>query len=104
MSKQYRQGDCFLEAVNEIPRDAKASQPRNGRFVLLDGEATGHHHSVAVCDDVEMFERGGTLYLRVNQETPLEHQEHNTVPLPPGNYRMTRQREYWDEEIRHVVD
>ncbi len=104
MSKQFRQGDCFLEAVKEIPSDAKSAKSRDGRYVLLDGEATGHHHSVAVCDDVEMFERNGELFLRIGKETPLEHQEHATIPLPPGNYRMTRQREYWDEEIRYVQD
>lgn len=104
MKKQFRQGDCFLEEVEEIPADAKPVQPRDGRYVLLDGEATGHHHSVEACDAMEMLERDGTLYLRVKEEKPLEHQEHNPIPLSPRNYQMTRQREYRDEEIRYVQD
>lgn len=99
---QVRQGDCFIESA-VIPKEATATKAENGRCVLLRGEATGHHHSVSA-DDVEMFERDGTLFLRVNTETPLEHQEHAPITLAPGEYVMRRQREYWDDEVRNVAD
>ena len=98
-----RQGDCMLIPVDSIPKSAKATKPRENRHILLEGEATGHRHSVAA-PDVEMFERDGTIYLKVLTETPLEHQEHAPIVLGLGNYVMRRQREYWEEETRNVMD
>lgn len=101
---QARQGDIYFEAIPEIPTDAKKVKAR-GRYIIAEGEATGHHHSVAVMPDVEMFERAGTLYLRVQRDdVKVEHQEHGPIDLPSGTYRVTRQREYHPEAIRQVAD
>lgn len=34
----------------------------------------------------------------------LEHEEHSTIVIPPGNYQVIRQREYHPLEIRQVSD
>lgn len=37
-------------------------------------------------------------------ECHITHQEHDTVILPAGNYKVIRQREYHPEAIRNVLD
>jgi hypothetical protein len=46
------------------------------------------------------------VFLTVSADGPaaLAHDEHATIMLPPGNYRIVRQREYSPEEIRDVAD
>ena len=34
----------------------------------------------------------------------LKHEEHATITLPPGNYRIRRQREWTAENVRIVAD
>ena len=99
---QYRQGDVFIERVKSIPNDAKAVAPISGRIVLAEGEATGHAHTVEQ-DYGTLHEVGGVLYLKIAAPAPLEHQEHATVTLPRGVYRVTRQREWSDEQEPRVV-
>jgi hypothetical protein len=68
-----------------------------GRLVLAYGEVTGHHHSLALSDRVAMFREDGSgsgLFLSVSDGDPaaLEHQEHKTLLINPGTYRIIRQR------------
>jgi hypothetical protein len=46
------------------------------------------------------------LFLMVEGDAPvaLEHDEHDTIAIPPGNYKVIRQREYSPEAIRNVAD
>lgn len=101
----YRQGDVLLirtrktlGAAQPVPRD-------HGRVVLAYGEVTGHAH---VIDDTlaELFEeKDGLIYLRVTASTvALRHEEHGTVTLPRGTYRVVRQREYSPAATRRVAD
>lgn len=102
---QMRQGDIWIESVDNVPDGAKKSRAKT-RFILARGEATGHHHSVIVAPDVTMYEKDGTLYLRVERESgvAVEHQEHAPINLPRGTFRVMRQREYSPEEILYVAD
>lgn len=96
---QYRQGDILVERITTIPSQAvNRTDP-----VLAYGEATGHCHTAE--GDVELYERDGTLYLRVGSAgATITHQEHATIGLTAGDYRMTQQREYTPEAIRNVQD
>lgn len=98
MKNQARQGDVFIIPC-VIPKDVR--EVKTERLVLAEGEATGHAH-VAV-GDVRMFEKDGTLYLDV-EDAEVVHEEHGTVVLGPGTYRVQQQREYSPEEIRNVAD
>ena len=99
----YRQGDVLIERVARIPADAK-KQKAKGRIILAHGEATGHHHSVDI-DAADWWKRdNGTQFLEVEEAAAVEHQEHGTITLPPGKYRVSRQREYSPEAIRNVAD
>ena len=102
----FRQGDVLVAAVNNIP-DGLVEVPRdNGRLVLAYGEATGHAHVVdgeavlLAADVAEMEDR----FLHVEREAQLVHDEHSALTLPPGDYRVTRQREYAPEAPVWVAD
>lgn len=105
---QYRQGDVLLIPIDKIPPRVHESVERvEGRLVLAEGEATGHAHTI-VDESAELVtpEGAAELYLLVHGTKPVElvHQEHDTIPVEPGAYRVVRQREYTPQEIRRVAD
>ncbi len=96
-----RQGDVLLVPVADMPR-GRTIEPEGGRLVLARGEATGHHHSVAV-EDGELVDAAEGIFLRIMAPTPLEHQEHAALTLQPGVYRVHCQREYSPGAIDRMV-
>ena len=101
---QYRQGDVLIERVASIPKTTTPVPTENGRIILAHGEVTGHSHSLAECDGT-LTQESGITYLEIKTALAmLTHQEHGTVEIPKGTYRVTRQREYSPEAIRNVVD
>jgi hypothetical protein len=106
----YRQGDVLLVPVHEaaarvILRDAAAKPvaPEGGRLILALGEATGHAHA-ASASHATLYGLHGDRYLHVREVTPLLHEEHAPIELPPGLYRVVRQREYDPDRDRFVRD
>jgi hypothetical protein len=99
----FRQGDVMIERVATIPRTATKQKPENGRIILAHGEATGHHHSIDI-DHADWWKSGDDQFVNVKTPTEVVHQEHAPIALPPGKYRVTRQREYAPEAIRNVAD
>ena len=115
-SNQYRQGDVFIERVEEIPATAQ-KQETSRRVILAHGEATGHHHVLETADPADWWKQGkisianqipstitGELFLSLPETASVTHPEHATIELPPGKYRVTRQREYSPQAIRTVCD
>ena len=51
----FRQGDVLVIPVATIPASAQEVQPRNGRLIVAEGEATGHHHSFPHRQGAVMF-------------------------------------------------
>lgn len=106
----FRQGDVMLVPAT-IPAEAKQQKPRR-RLVLAEGEVTGHHHVLEVDapDKLEELLLPGDVaeleqrFVRVLDEASLAHDEHATLTIPPGEYRVVRQREYSPEAIRRVAD
>lgn len=102
--KIYRQGDVLLREVRSIPKDAKHKQPKE-RIVLAYGEVTGHAHAIHDLENVDVFiGANGEMYLGVKRDVALEHEEHATITLPPGNYERVLQREYEPQGFRNVAD
>jgi hypothetical protein len=117
---QIRQGDVLLVRVDEDPAhflDARKHDlhdvPRErGRLVLAHGEVTGHAH-VVESEEASLVseEEAQELFLLVHgtEAVALVHEEHETLDVPPGAYRVVRQREYrepdeWDDEWDYVAD
>ena len=94
-----RHGDVQVFKVEEIPAEAKLL---DGRKELAYGEVTGHAHRV---DLGELFEtKNGDLYLKVDRLANLTHEEHKTITLEPGNYRVCVKRQYTPDGWDNVRD
>lgn len=99
---QFRQGDILAENA-VIPKGAKNVAPVNGRYVIAEGEATGHAHTIDASLG-ELYEKDGVLYFKPYTDAPWEHQEHAVITLPKPK-KFTRQREWTDaQEPRQVLD
>jgi len=99
----YRQGDVLLQKVLSIPDNA-LEQECDKRVILQYGEVTGHAHAIST-DFAQMFTARGQRYIAVRPGAQLVHEEHATIALPAGYYRVIQQREYVPEAPpRDVVD
>ena len=100
---QARHGDVYLYQVAELPAQAQ-EHPRDGDVILAYGEVTGHAHRIA-SPSAKLWAVDGTQdYLTVDEVATLTHEEHQSITLQPGVYRILHQREYSPQEIRRVVD
>ena len=93
----FRQGDVLIIPIANLPAKLQKVPRENGRAVLAHGEVTGHAHAIkdqraALFRDPKL----AAIFMHVSGDSPvaLEHDEHDTVQVPPGNYRIVRQREY----------
>lgn len=104
---QARQGDVFVECVDEcIGEDCESVPKESGRIVLAHGEVTGHAHAITG-KGAKLFRRGNlTTMLEVSAKggVTIRHEEHGQIALKAGNYRVTRQREWTGEDERQVAD
>ena len=100
----FRHGDLVLTTTT-IPE--QAHRTHKGRLVLAEGEVTGHAH-VIDSPDAELWGTAGSdmLFLRVLADAGVDlfHDEHDTLTIPPGDWRVTRQREYAPEAPLYVAD
>jgi len=101
--KVYRQGDVLL-IEQKLPKESKKIDPSSRGYVLAEGEATGHAHVIKTGHDVSMFEKDNERYLHITDNVDLVHDEHGTVIIDPGDYRIVHQVEYTPKEIRRVAD
>jgi hypothetical protein len=115
----YRQGDVLIERISGIPETALTTER-----LLVRGEGRNHGHfmtgeavEIGKAEDGSVTEGGGiiTHYLNVSDHCILEHLlidssewtgEHAAIEIPPGTYRVVRQREFdpYAKAIRAVKD
>ncbi|MFJ5548153.1 hypothetical protein [Streptomyces sp. NPDC093225] len=107
----YRQGDVLIVPIEEsaVPPQAagETSEPRDarGRMVLARGEVTGHAH--AVVGPGRLVRGAGPFdpqLLHLPDGGRVVHEEHASITLPKGWYRVVRQREYVPGAVRIVAD
>jgi hypothetical protein len=113
MAEMFAQGDLLIERVADVDASGVILQtdPR-GAAVLAEGELTGHRH--AFDDRVVLFRDEGlardipnglyVAHVRVEDTALLRHDEHNTISLEKGTYRVRRQRELEPQDARLVAD
>ena len=90
----YRQGDLLIV---QVEKDEHAFRERGRRVVsniVQLGEATGHAH---ILEKGEVYHLYDTPYLISTGEAALVHDEHETIVLPEGEYRVIRQREFSED-------
>jgi hypothetical protein len=112
MRELYAQGDLLIERVSDIAgRPVPAAA--DCAVVLAEGELTGHSHTASgrisfFRDDALARDIPRGLYLGhltvADSSARVAHQEHATLELPQGTYRVRRQRELDPEEARVVAD
>ena len=111
----YAQGDMLLERVDDIDTAKVTARPvaadADGAVVIGRGEVTGHRH--AFHGGVDMFradalaaDMPAELYVGhvtvTGDGADLVHEEHGTIRLPKGTWRVRRQREF-DPRIKARV-
>jgi hypothetical protein len=113
MHEQFAQGDLLIEHVDDTQPSGTLAQRAGDVTVLAEGELTGHRH--VIHDRVTMFrdealarDIPADLYVAHLQiEAPfarVEHNEHDTITLTKGTYRVSRQREMGPEDAVLVYD
>jgi hypothetical protein len=99
--QMVRQGDVMLVRVGKLDLEdmkqngskVKPEAHENGNSVLAHGEVTGHSHKVD--GQVSMiYSVDGERYLRVSTDSNLTHEEHGSIPVPAGDYKVVQQKEY----------
>ena len=108
---QLRQGDVFIEEINEVPANLKLKKGKRderGRIVLAEGEVTGHAHAIhEEAVDILVDDVSGEIYLEVHSPATIVHEEHGPIELPPGLYKSSIQEEYNPDDVnqrRKVFD
>jgi len=103
----FRQGDVLIVPIERMPCGLQRLACANDCVVLAYGEATGHAHAITAAG-VALFRdpEREAMFMQVAGASPaaLEHPEHGTIHIPPGDYRIIRQREYFPDANRIVED
>lgn len=100
----WRQGDVFFERVTEIP--AQVREHPLPHVTLVHGEMTGHSHRIADPRTATLFAASATSFLLEVHDggATVVHEEHGSIALDAGLYRVWRQREYSPQAVRIVQD
>lgn len=106
MQKMYRQGDVLIVRVDSCPAEATPiKREMNEDVILAHGEVTGHAHRICSRHATMYRTESDARYMRVTAPVALTHEEHTTIDIPAGNYRVTIHTEYVPGELpRQVVD
>ena len=116
MTAMVRQGDILLELVEAVePAGPPLETDPDGAVVLARGEATGHRHAlhgagIAMFRDDGLARDMGDPALYVGHvmidrdDAELRHEEHDSIPLARGVWRVRRQREFDAAQARLVAD
>lgn len=72
-------------------------------LILAYGKITGHAHAI-LDKSVKLVEWDGARYVSSDQPFTITHEEHASVAVPAGTFKVIHQREYTPQEIRRVMD
>lgn len=97
----YRQGDILFEKVQSLSKVLAVSKNIVEDGVVATGEVTGHTHRI---EGGTLYRRGRSMGVRVPDRAKVVHEEHDTIELPKGSYRVKGQREFNPEKNRRVAD
>lgn len=100
---QFQQGDVYLESIEPI-NGLEKIQSQTG-IVLAEGEVTGHKHRVVEKAEL-LCGPNGQFYLSTDVDTTVVHEEHKSINIPKGFYRVgiVQEYDYIEMQSRQVSD
>lgn len=103
---QIQQGDVCLERIDSIPENSIEVKRKDKGLILAEGEHTGHCHRIEEKDIAWLYEKNGILYVKALEDCELKHEEHRTITIPKGNWKVgiVREYDYFLEMVRQVRD
>ena len=98
----YQQGDIIFKSVEKVC--GKKSKKTNRGYVVAEGEATGHYHTIN--DEIDLLISDAGMFVSSKESFTVTHEEHKPITIPAGNYEIGRVQEYdhFAEEARDVID
>lgn len=81
---QKQQGDVLFKRVDSLSKQHKPIKKKKGKFVLAEGEVTGHAHVI----DAEKFVEVNNKKFIVNPTSSVTHEEHGPITLEPGIWQV----------------
>lgn len=101
------QGDLNIFSCKNIPEGLVEQKKENDQYILAHSE-TGHHHIVDANTVRVVNENDFISFMEVKKESKVIHlrdfDTHKTIVLPPGNYRLTKQREHVLEKSSELLE
>ena len=105
------QGDLMIQRIEALPEGLTELHPQAGSYVVAHSE-TGHHHVIEARPTTKLYGLPEEIYecFLVVSDQPVtldhmrSHDTHETLEIPPGSYRIRRQREYTPEGYRRAAD
>lgn len=104
----YQQGDVLFFKVENFSNIKKEKiESKNNKLIVAEGEATGHNHAID-SDNGFLYKdlESECLLLELLKKSEVKHQEHHSIFLPKGKYKINIVKEYdhFFEESRRVYD
>src|SRR5437016_14279292 len=103
----YRHGDVLFQEVQkiELVYNTQTSEDEK-KGIIQRGESTGHAHVIEDMTGVGIFSNWRDRFLKAEQAFTILHEEHKSLTLPAGNYRIRIPRgfAYLKRAARMVVD
>ena len=119
----FQQGDVLLKRIDKLPNNLV----KQADGVLQLGEVTGHKHQFLNAPQVEVYidskhkdaldhrgfltrnitpDENKYLVVKGTEPQPLTHEEHKTIMVPPGTYKIdiVYEYDYEREELARVAD
>lgn len=98
---QIQQGDTLYFPIENLPKDLEKQKDN----IIQHGEATGHAHRL-INGEIYIEPKSKVKYLRLIHPSDIIHEEHHSVTLPPGAYRIgiVREKGMFDDLVAPVVD
>lgn len=109
MRKHISHGEVNIFSGSKIPNGAVKIKPTSKGYKVADSETTGNFHMIEDKQGVEMYEKGGVLYLKNDVPTDVfcvHEGRHDTITLEPSVWEIEAAQEYdyLTHEKRAVAD
>lgn len=103
--KTIRHGDIPLHKIDKLP-EGLIEVKHKGEYVLAEGETTGHMHRLRSNDMKVYTDSFGERYLVMGEIGEVSHEEHKTLKVGKGIYRVGKEREvdWFSQSVRKVID